>query len=113
YSRFPTVTSEDGSRSTAEEIRDDQGWLRQGKRSDPAIVVECQEMIGHFHQIVGQLDDTGRRLVEGLMAGLRLGAVAARMNISYDAAKRRWRQLRNALAIRLSDSHECLAANVA
>ena len=78
--------------------------FHDGKASDPVRTVEWRELMGRCRDFVGQLDDTGRGLVDGLMDGLRLRVIADHLRISYDSAKRRRRQLLGELATRLGES---------
>lgn len=69
--------------------------------ADPAEELERKELLRQFRELVEELDDTGRRMMERLLSGERLREVAAHLNISYDAAKRRRRQVLSKIAARL------------
>jgi RNA polymerase sigma factor (sigma-70 family) len=85
---------------------DAEGWPHAGRDSDPVRAAASNELMGRFREAVAQLDATQRRLVDGLIAGRRLRAIAGYLQISYDAAKRRRRRLRQELASRLCGSAE-------
>jgi DNA-directed RNA polymerase specialized sigma24 family protein len=70
--------------------------------NDPAHAVASNELMARFRSMVEQLGETERALLEKLMSGMRLRGAAAHVGISYDKAKRRWRQLRVTLAAQLA-----------
>src|SRR5262249_31165866 len=76
------------------------------RKSDPALIVEGNELRARLRETLDQLDDTNRGLLNGLLSGLHLRAAAAELGIPYDAAKRRWRRLRAELAVRLRELSE-------
>lgn len=90
--------TEDGEEGAS--LRVSEG-LHTDAQSDPAEQLERQELLRKFRELVDELDETGKRLIERLLSGERLRDIAEEMNISYDAAKRRRRQVLSKLADRL------------
>jgi RNA polymerase sigma factor (sigma-70 family) len=81
-------------------------WPDTNGNSDPAAAAQGNEFKARIHETLDRLDDVERSLSEGLMAGKRLRVIAVELDISYDAAKRRWKKLRTKLAMRLEEFTE-------
>ncbi len=76
--------------------------LLEDRGSDPALIAQRKELVARVRNAVAHLDEMNSRLVDGLLSGLRLRAVAEELGITYDAAKRRWRRIRTRLARQLA-----------
>jgi RNA polymerase sigma factor (sigma-70 family) len=90
-------------------------WVRQRRRAarlveglvggdaDPVRSAQQNELRVRVQEIRGQLEDQEVGLLDGLLAGRRLGALAVSLGLSYNAVQRRWWKLRRRLAARLWD----------
>jgi RNA polymerase sigma factor (sigma-70 family) len=68
---------------------------------DPAGMAAREELRERVRGHVGRLSAGDRLLVQEVTAGSSLRALAPRLGLSYDTAKRRWRKLLGELATRL------------
>jgi RNA polymerase sigma factor (sigma-70 family) len=70
---------------------------------NPADAAEEHELQTRLWQIREHLGSDEAELLDGLMSGQPLRAIAVSLGVSYDATKRRWRKLRRHLSVRLRD----------
>jgi RNA polymerase sigma factor (sigma-70 family) len=83
--------------------RERQGTsLLEDRGSDPALIAQRKELVARVRNAVAHLDGMNHRLVDGLLSGRRLRAIADELGITYDVAKRRWRGIRTRLARHLA-----------
>jgi len=94
YRRSLSVTDENGT-SMGDTLCD--------RDCDPAEKAEREEIQRQFAELVEELEPAARQLLEKLLTGERLREVAGQLNISYDAAKRRRRQLLAQLSARMGN----------
>jgi RNA polymerase sigma factor (sigma-70 family) len=76
-------------------------WGGADHEGDPAGTAAREELRERVRGHVSRLSDGDRLLVQGVSAGNSLRALAPRLGLSYDTAKRRWRKLLGELAARL------------
>jgi RNA polymerase sigma factor (sigma-70 family) len=76
---------------------------------DPAEIVAEQESINRLQQTLSDLDSESGRLWQLLADGTSLRQIAATLDVSYDAIKRRRRKLIEQLKIRLNEAASGLA----
>jgi RNA polymerase sigma factor (sigma-70 family) len=77
--------------------------LCKDEQDNPAQAVAQEEWERRARNLVAQLGDRDRELIDILIAGGSLRTAAERLGLSYDQAKRHWRRLRAELARRLPD----------
>jgi RNA polymerase sigma factor (sigma-70 family) len=78
-----------------------EGLLADG--GSPADVAQEEELRVRLEEIRDHLGTGEAELLDALLSGRRLRAVAVALGLSYDAVKRRWRKLRRHLSVRLRD----------
>lgn len=101
---------------SSQTLRSRPGLLSEAREKfvgldDPVAEVQWRETMDRFHTLIHQLDETDRVLVNGMLAGNRLRAIASHLNISYDSAKRRRRQLRRRFSDYLGTNSEAPCEN--
>jgi RNA polymerase sigma factor (sigma-70 family) len=76
---------------------------------DPALIVAEKESINRLQQTLSSLDSDSGRLWQLLAEGTSLRQIAATMDVSYDAIKRRRRKLIEQLKTQLNETASGLA----
>lgn len=78
--------------------------LDRNESGDPIALAERNELKASVQAALNRLSATERDIAAGVMAGKQLRTIASELDCSYDAVKRRWREVRRDLAELLGPS---------